>query len=67
MVNMYTFRFCFLKAVSGKLMQPHVGPFHEWTGEKLKQLTGQGDLYIQPSYLLRLEVRIQSWYYFYAG
>ena len=37
-------------------MQPNVRDIHEWTGEKVKQIAGQGDIYIRTTYPLQLEI-----------
>lgn len=37
-------------------MQPNVSEIHEWTGEKVKQIAGQGDIYIRTTYPLQLEI-----------
>lgn len=37
-------------------MQPNVRHIHEWTGEKVKQIAGQGDIYICTTYPLQLEI-----------
>ena len=50
------YRIEFLKATGGKLMQPNVRDIHEWTGEKVKQIAGQGDIYIRTTYPLQLEI-----------
>ena len=45
-------RFEVLKAVNGKLLKPNVDPRSEWTGDKLKQIAGNGDVYIKRTYKL---------------
>ena len=37
-------------------MQPNVSEIHEWTGEKVKQIASQGDIYIRTTYPLQLEI-----------
>ncbi len=39
-----------LQCVSGKLQQPNVCAGHQWTGDKIQKLSGQGDLYVCPTY-----------------
>ena len=49
-------RFEYLQATSGKLVRPNVPPNHEWSGDKVQRLSGQGDIYIKPSYPFSMEV-----------
>ena len=49
-------RFEYLQASSGKLVKPNVPPNHQWTGDKVQKLAGQGDIYIRPSYPFTVQV-----------
>lgn len=53
---MICYRFYFLKAMNGQLVVPNVEPLHEWTGDKIRDIAGQGDLYIRTTYPLCLEL-----------
>ena len=50
LINQLTHRFEFLQCVSGRLERPNVGPEHQWTGDKVQRVSGQGDIYIRPTY-----------------
>ena len=41
--------------MNGQLVVPNVEPLHEWTGDKIRDIAGQGDLYIRTTYPLHLE------------
>lgn len=49
------YRFEFLKCLSGKLVNPNVPSTHEWTGERVRQIAAQGDVYIRTTYPLNLD------------
>ena len=51
----YCCRFRFLKAIGKELVTPNVPQIHEWTGDKVRQIAGQGDLYITTTYDLNLD------------
>ena len=40
-----------MQANCGKLIKPNVPPNHNWSGDKVQKLAGQGDIYIRPTYL----------------
>ena len=56
-ISCYLCRFEYLQASSGKLVRPNLPPNHEWTGDEVQHLAGQGDIYIRPTYPFTEEVR----------
>ena len=42
--------------MNGQLVVPNVEPLHEWTGGKIRDIAGQGDLYIRATYPVCLEL-----------
>ena len=53
-------RFDFLQANCGKLVKPNVPPNHNWSGDKVQKLAGQGDIYIRPTYLEGIHIDVHS-------
>ena len=51
------YRFEFLKALGKSLVRPNVphGSTQQWTGERVRQIAGQGDIYIRATYPLNLD------------
>lgn len=49
------YRFEFLQASGGKLVRPHVPRGHQWSGDKVQRLAGQGDIYIRPTYPFKVD------------
>lgn len=56
----YVYRFDFLKVVGGKLLKPNVDPRSEWTGDKVRQISGHGDVYSRPTFFIKLEPKVHA-------
>lgn len=60
-IILFQYRFEFLKALSSRLVRPNVHPSHEWTGDRVRQISAQGDVYIRTTYALNLDGLPVSW------